>query len=50
MIIAHASLAAQLEPWLIIAAGLIGVAWINKRGQTGDALDWLEKANEILHR
>jgi hypothetical protein len=49
MVLAHAPLLSQLEPWLIIAAGLVGVAWLNKRGHTGDALNSLQTANKILH-
>lgn len=50
MIAAHVTLMNQILPWLIIAAGLVGVAWINKRGQTGDAIDFLQKANTVLHQ
>lgn len=37
-------------PWLIVASGFIGAAWINKRGATGDALKYLQDANQILHK
>jgi hypothetical protein len=44
-----ATLITQIEPWLIISAGLVGVAWINKRGQTGAALEYSQSANKLLH-
>lgn len=49
LLLANQSLQNEIVPWLVIAAGLVGVAWINKRGQTGDAIDFLQKANSVLH-
>ena len=49
MVFAHTALLVQLEPWLIVAAGLVGVAWLTRKGNTGDAVDYLQKANGVLH-
>ena len=49
MLVAHADTLTQLEPWLIVAGGLMGVAWLTRKGNTGDAVDYLQKANGVLH-
>lgn len=47
--LASDSIITQIAPWLILGVGFIGAAWINKRGQTGDAVTYLQNANKVLH-
>lgn len=34
--------------WLIIAGALLGGAWLNARGKSGEALEYYERANKTL--
>lgn len=45
-----ASTAGEVAPWVVIAVGFIGNAWISRRGAVGDALGYLERTNRLQHR
>lgn len=49
MIYLLANTATQIEPWLILTIGAAALAWYTRRGQTGAAVDYLEKTNRVLH-
>lgn len=34
--------------WIIIAGALLGGAWLNARGKSGEALEYYERANRTL--
>lgn len=43
------STAGEIAPWIVIAVGFLGNAWISKRGAVGDALGYLERTNRLQH-
>lgn len=47
MVIAESALH-QLDPFIIAIVGASVYYFFNKRGHTGDALDFVEKANDVL--
>jgi hypothetical protein len=49
MLLSSLSTVDQIAPWLVIAVGFLGNAWISKRGAVGDALGYLERTNRLQH-